>query len=141
MTNASLIQGPEVLNCMGTVKRLMEDAEFPTPLLYDYRFVVERVKDRAWQLWLLFEDAEEPSLMMVTWLSQFPAGKLCFIEMVCGEGLVKLLEKGSVFDNWCKMEGVDLMRSTTRPSIAKFCEKLGWRQGTTSIFKWVERIN
>lgn len=140
MSGVTMLQGAEAFPFSKIVEKLMSAAKWPQPLLYDHRYVMEKVLRREWQLWLLLEDDEPPPLMMVTWVAQLPAGKMCFVELVCGEGLIRLLEKGAVFDNWCKFEQIDLIQATTRKEIAHFMAHAGWSVGNTSIYRWTERV-
>lgn len=130
----------EVLTYRLHVERLMDAAKFPGPLLYDWRYVIEKAMRGEWQIWFMFEEGDDPTLMMITWVQQFPGGKQCFIELLCGEGLMNFLQYGGVFDNWLKLEGIDLVRGSTRPSIAKFLSRHGWQTGSTAIFKRTERM-
>lgn len=126
--NACLQWGP-------VVKALMEGQKWPQPLLYDAQFAMERVYLGQWQLWLGFATGEEPSIMMLTWVHLYPAGKLCFIELVCGEGLVNLAENMSAFDNWCRQESISVVQASAHPVLAKFAGRNGWRAGNVSVYR------
>lgn len=140
MKQVYLVEGSEIGAFAGIVQELMGAAKFPAPLLYDFRYVIEKVFRGEWQLWVMFESGEVPELMMVTWAAQMPFGKLCFIELVCGEGLAELLSLNQVFDNWLKFQNIDLVQSTTRPEIARMLTKAGWQTGNQLVYRWRERV-
>lgn len=140
MSGVYLVEGQDVLPWTGLVQQLMDTSEWPQPLLYDYRYVVEKVFRGEWQLWLLHDEGQAPKLMMLTWGRQLPFGKMCFIELVCGEGLMDLIGCGGVFDNWLRFQNIDLVQSSTRPEIARMLAKVGWQTGNTAVFRWRETV-
>lgn len=140
MKGFALVEGPNVGNWAPHIKLLMEKAEWPTPILYDWRYVCERIFKGEWQLWLLLSELGFPDLMMVTFVNQLPFGKLCFIELMCGEGVFDLFTKNGVFDNWLKFQGIDLVQSVTRPEIVNFLQRAGWKSGTQMMYRWTERV-
>jgi len=140
MRDLTLVEGPAVRHWMGAVQILMEKANWPVPLLYDYRYVCEKVFRGEWQLWLLLSSLGFPDLMMVTWAEQFPAGKMGFIELMCGEGAFDLFAKSGVFDNWLKFQGIDLVQTCTRPEIAAFMQRAGWKSETQLMYRWTEKL-
>lgn len=139
--NLTIIEPEQAEQFAPHVQRLMEGRQFPEPIPYDWRFVVEKAKANRWQIWFLFEDGEPPEMMMVTFVSTLPVGRICNLELVTGEGFLQLAAKSPVFEAWCRAQNIFRLTANTPAPLAKYARRWGWKSGNTSVYKDLETRN
>jgi hypothetical protein len=142
MSHLTLIgAGTEVFGYQAIIEALMEGKEYPQPMLYNARFVMDRVAAGEWQLWFAFEVGEDPHLMMLTQVNTFPGGKVLDVELVVGRGVFDIFARLPNFEDWCRFEKISIIRSTPRPEVAELLSRHGWTKSCVQIYKELERVH
>lgn len=133
--NLMLVPAGMVEQFIPTVCRLLDGKRFPGPFFFSLGQMFELMKQSRMQLWVVFEDGEEPHLIGVTELTTYPAGKVLRYCLLAGSGLRRALPLVGKVEKWAMMEGAFCSELSTHPKLASVLRRYGFRSPLMTMFK------
>lgn len=114
---------------MDCIMELLDKSQLHGPILLSWDDFYKEFVAETMQLWLgKHEDDSAPCCFMVTEIREYPLGRICVILLVGGRHLWPIARAFFPrFLDYCKVNEVDFIEATTRPSIARIIKRLGFQ--------------
>jgi hypothetical protein len=93
------------------------------------------------QLWLAFDDGDEPFIFLVTEVADYPMGKVLRLCLLAGRDVRRILPLMWKLEGWAKIQGAFCVEVSTRPKLARLLSRYGYCRPLTTIFKPLFTVN
>lgn len=118
-----------------SVERLFRGKRFPGLMLVTLDQMLRKAMIGEMQLWIAYEEGEEPFLCMFTELINHPVARVLHIHPLAGSGLRRVFDKLPDFEAWALMQGAHYIDFSTRPGLVRLLKRYGFIPTSISVHK------
>lgn len=135
MTQVMLVDQSMVYALKPTVERLLEGVQFTSPTLYTIDDLFVQLRNGSKQLWIFFEEGEEPFLFGVTRIAEHPQGKMLVIGPVAGRRFKAGVDFLPRLEMWGRMQGAICSHAEVADKMKRVMEKRGYAATSYAMYK------
>lgn len=134
-TEVMLVDRSLVYSYKLVVEELLRGVTFVSPTLYTLDDLFVELRNGSKQLWLFFDERDEPFLFGITRIADYPQGKMLVIGPVAGRRFKAGVDFLPRLELWAKMQGAICSHAEVAEKMKCVMEKRGYAATSYAMYK------